>query len=307
MQQRPPTSKKRQSRGHGEIGNPPTTLKLTVPHTTFIHIPQPPDMSPDRLDSSSRGHICVSTGFPTHGADMHQAERPAYRPTLYSAAASDPPVNHSRPRTPTQVTELAASSPPRALGPRIDKLGCQPTPSSNTVTICNHKVLPAGANHTQCYTTRPSRQSARHNTETVDPALAEQLTAPDLTRLPVFPSCPGPHAKSADELLTRPTPSAGFRQLSPVLASVYTRVCKLGVPNYRGARIPLQSKLNIQAWRKHEHKFKDKSLVDLLQYGFPAGYDSDIPPVTGLKFSQSKAGSGLYQHRASSPCIDRSL
>ena len=42
-----------------------------------------------------------------------------------------------------------------------------------------------------------------------------------------------------------------------------------GVPNYKGARFPLQSGLNIDVWRHHLRDYPDKFLIQYLTYGFP--------------------------------------
>ena len=45
----------------------------------------------------------------------------------------------------------------------------------------------------------------------------------------------------------------------------------------------LESGLNIPVWERHAHKIRDQSLIPLLKYGFPVGYDTLDQPVTGLK------------------------
>ena len=47
-------------------------------------------------------------------------------------------------------------------------------------------------------------------------------------------------------------------------------------------RIPLSHDLNIEAWHEREYLLPDKSLVDMLAFGFPAEYSGTAPPVTGL-------------------------
>ena len=54
--------------------------------------------------------------------------------------------------------------------------------------------------------------------------------------------------------------------------------------------MPLPSGLNIEQWQLNQHKFPDKSLIDLLEFGFPASYESTDQPVTGLvNHSSSRA------------------
>ena len=47
-----------------------------------------------------------------------------------------------------------------------------------------------------------------------------------------------------------------------------------GLPNYRQVRIPIQSGLNIGAWKKYLHDYPDKKLIQYLQYGFPLSLSS---------------------------------
>ena len=42
-----------------------------------------------------------------------------------------------------------------------------------------------------------------------------------------------------------------------------------GLPNYRMARFPIQSGLNIEAWRRYLTDYPDKTLIEYLTYGFP--------------------------------------
>ena len=41
-----------------------------------------------------------------------------------------------------------------------------------------------------------------------------------------------------------------------------------GLPNYRMARFPVQSGLNIEAWRRYHTDYPDKTLIEYLTYGF---------------------------------------
>ena len=53
----------------------------------------------------------------------------------------------------------------------------------------------------------------------------------------------------------------------------YLRIAKtirdLGLPNYKRARIPIKSGLNIDAWKRHLYDYPDKKLIQYLQYRFP--------------------------------------
>ena len=54
-----------------------------------------------------------------------------------------------------------------------------------------------------------------------------------------------------------------------------------GLPKYKQARVPLNSGLRIEAWKKYLSKYEDQKLVQYLQFGFP------------LSITQSKV---LYNH-----------
>ena len=46
--------------------------------------------------------------------------------------------------------------------------------------------------------------------------------------------------------------------------------------------IKLDSKLNLEEWEKNKGKFKDKTLIPMLTYGFPIGYATNVIPSTGM-------------------------
>ena len=100
------------------------------------------------------------------------------------------------------------------------------------------------------------------------------------SQLPRFPSCPGLGAGKVE--LQRPKVGDQLRRHFPGWARVYSQVRASAIPNYRGARIPLESGLNIEAWRKRAHLISDGSLIDMLQYGFPVGFEGKIKPKDDL-------------------------
>ena len=102
------------------------------------------------------------------------------------------------------------------------------------------------------------------------------------TILSNFPVCPASSPPGADQFLKRPVMGKKFASSYTHLANTYRRVLQRGVPNYRGARIQLDHKLNIPEWRSAGHLFRDKSLPDMLAYGFPSGHMGQTKPVTGL-------------------------
>ena len=90
-------------------------------------------------------------------------------------------------------------------------------------------------------------------------------------------------APKAELLLVRPEAAPTMVDLTPDIASTYTRMKKWGIPNYRGARVPLRSHLKIPRWRETVHIHGDAQLPDLLEFGFPSGHVSRSVPAFELK------------------------
>ena len=110
----------------------------------------------------------------------------------------------------------------------------------------------------------------------------EEVTESSHVTLPPFPSCPSQSSKTADKLLARPNSSKVLIEKYPDLTRIYDTVRSSGIPNYRGAQLPIPSGLNINQWLANQHKFSDKSLIDFLRYGFPASYEIDSQPICNL-------------------------
>ena len=100
--------------------------------------------------------------------------------------------------------------------------------------------------------------------------------------LPNFPSCPADIPPSRDKFLPRPEVTDVWVGEYVDLAGTYNKVKECGVPNYRGARIPLSHGINIREWRKAAHLLRDKSLPDMLAYGFPSRHMGKTVPAVGL-------------------------
>ena len=55
-------------------------------------------------------------------------------------------------------------------------------------------------------------------------------------------------------------------------------ICHSGVPNYKGARIPLQSSFNWEYLEQNINGCHDKKLLDYIKFGFPLGLN-DLPDI----------------------------
>ena len=53
------------------------------------------------------------------------------------------------------------------------------------------------------------------------------------------------------------------------LLKVADCILSTGVPNYRAARIPIKSGLNVEAWEKHLQDYSDKRVIQYIKFGYP--------------------------------------
>ena len=60
-------------------------------------------------------------------------------------------------------------------------------------------------------------------------------------------------------------------------SDVYDELRHTAIPNYIGARIPVQSGLHIKAWRLLLKDYYDSQLLDFLQFGWPVDYTGEKP------------------------------
>ena len=66
------------------------------------------------------------------------------------------------------------------------------------------------------------------------------------------------------------------------------------IPNYIGERIPVSSGLKIPAWRALLTDYHDKQLPDFLEFGWPADYSAETPPVSVMANHYNDAESVLH-------------
>ena len=77
------------------------------------------------------------------------------------------------------------------------------------------------------------------------------------------------------------------------MVGLHERVFASGLPNYKGLRIPLESKLNIPQWRSFLEDYPDNVIVDYLEFGWPVGYDYE---KYGFPVSQLRNHSGAINY-----------
>ena len=61
------------------------------------------------------------------------------------------------------------------------------------------------------------------------------------------------------------------------MLDIYRVVIASGLPNVRGARIPLPSNFIFNEWEAILHSQADREVIQYLRYGFPAGFEIPIP------------------------------
>ena len=67
------------------------------------------------------------------------------------------------------------------------------------------------------------------------------------------------------------------------MLEIYNRVFSTGTYNYRCARIPIPSGLNIDAWEHYLVDYEDREIVDFLHFGWPSSFDHQSPLMSTLK------------------------
>ena len=64
-------------------------------------------------------------------------------------------------------------------------------------------------------------------------------------------------------------------------------------PNFLGARLKVNSQLNLSAWKFHLSDYWDKQLTDLLYFGFPLDFNRNFP----LKWEGANHNSAIHYAR----------
>jgi hypothetical protein len=155
-----------------------------------------------------------------------------------------------------------------------------PAPTCHTFADSSTQDLPQPA-QPQCVPDIEScgLQDSRHE------CLVSLVPPTSSSPIPAPPQPPQQHRQEQhqhhDQRNQQPSP-ATLNKIGVTSASrldTYMRVRATGLPNYMRARIPLQSSLNIDMWRLLTHGHSDLTLCDMLQYGFPLGFEGTTPPT----------------------------
>ena len=55
----------------------------------------------------------------------------------------------------------------------------------------------------------------------------------------------------------------------PQLLAIADTIRSTGLPNYKAARIPIKSDLNVDAWESQLRDYSDKRILQYMKFGFP--------------------------------------
>ena len=69
-------------------------------------------------------------------------------------------------------------------------------------------------------------------------------------------------------------------QIMPIVQHIL--VSQHDLPNAFGAKLPVKTALNIDAWYTRLTDYHDRQIVDFLRYGWPINYTADILPDSSL-------------------------
>ena len=82
---------------------------------------------------------------------------------------------------------------------------------------------------------------------------------------------------SAVAQIFQPWPPGGSPAYTGHIFGIYQQVVMAGAPYYIGARVQVQSNLNLDKWRELAKTPDDQQVVDFLTYGFAAGFKGELP------------------------------
>ena len=80
------------------------------------------------------------------------------------------------------------------------------------------------------------------------------------------------------------------------MLDIHEKVRKSGIPNYRGCKIPVFSKINCEYMDRMLHDYHDKQIVELMRYGAPIGYEGAVPNScqSQVSFVRNHSGANLF-------------
>ena len=77
------------------------------------------------------------------------------------------------------------------------------------------------------------------------------------------------------------------------MLDIYNRVLATGTYNYKVARLPLPSGLNLESWKLYLQDYHDGEIVNFLEFGWPSNFQVGSP----LKSTLTNYGSGVNYNK----------
>lgn len=84
-----------------------------------------------------------------------------------------------------------------------------------------------------------------------------------------------------------PNPISKAWKEAPEFCTLYSNIKSKNLPNFLGAKITVQSALNLDTWQQELVDYHDREICAFLRYGWPIGYHANKPPVAVDKNHQS--------------------
>lgn len=139
----------------------------------------------------------------------------------------------------------------------------------------------------QALTTSSTTQALVQTSSTTDANLHSEVhatpLAPRESIIPHYIPVPAvsPDAVKAHASMIRslwPVPSMQAYLEAPDFCKLYSAIKQWNLPNFLGARITLQSDLNLNAWEEQLKEYHDREICYFFRYGWPIGYLATHPP-----------------------------
>ena len=78
-----------------------------------------------------------------------------------------------------------------------------------------------------------------------------------------------------NDLMVKTGPEIIWGQV-PNIVEAHAKIKQSGLPNFMSLRIPVQTQLKVQSWKKYLHSYWDQWLLDLIHFGFPLDFDRQV-------------------------------
>ena len=117
------------------------------------------------------------------------------------------------------------------------------------------------------------------STETTPHDQRAKTAAPGLTPLRCGPT---EYSPILNDIWPFSNPHAWGSENAP-FKLIYDSVRSHALPNYLGAKIPVPSSLNHEAWEYNLQDYHDREICNFLKYGWPISYTANQPPLPTMK------------------------